>query len=166
MRPLRVLDIAAKVTLVALLVAALVFPDLSGIKGKASTARLVVYPLGMLAVPLWWWLYGRRRDRSSGFPWLADLLVTLPWLLDLAGNRANLFDTVPWWDDAMHFLNWLLLTAGVLLAWAPRGVSRRGRGRVRAGVRHRCRPGVGARGVRRLRAQLPGARDRVHGHAG
>jgi hypothetical protein len=123
-RPLRVLDVAAKVALVALLVAALVFPDLSGIKGKASTARLVVYPLGMLAVPLWWWLYGRRRDRVAAFPWLADLLVTLPWLLDLGGNRANLFDTVPWWDDAMHFLNWLLLTAGVLVAWAPRGVSR------------------------------------------
>ena len=132
MRVLRVLDVAVKVALVALLVSALVFPDLSGIKGKASTARLVVYPLGALAVPLWWGLYGRRRagragqagGRAAGFPWLADLLVSLPWFLDLLGNRLDLFDTVPWWDDAMHFLNWLLLTAGVLLAWAPRGVSR------------------------------------------
>lgn len=124
MRALRVLDVAVKVALVALLVSALIYPDLSGIKGKASTARLVVYPLGMLAVPLWWWVYGRRRPRATGFPWLADLLVTLPWLLDLLGNRLDLFDTVRWWDDGMHFLNWLLLTAGVLLAWAPRRVSR------------------------------------------
>jgi len=123
-RAVRILDLVVKVGLVALLVSALVFPDLAGIKEKAGTARLVVYPLGMLAVPLWWWSYGRRRDRGAGFPWAADLLVSLPWLLDLLGNRFDLFDTVTWWDDWMHFLNWLLLTAGVLLAWAARRVSR------------------------------------------
>ncbi|MFL6027826.1 MAG: hypothetical protein ACJ72K_12870 [Friedmanniella sp.] len=127
MRALGVLDLLVKVALVGLLVSALLFPDLSGVKEKAGTARLVVYPLGMVVVPLWWWLYGRRRaDRSGrgGFPWAADLLISLPWLLDLLGNRFNLFDTVDWWDDWMHFLNWLLLTAGVLLAWSPRAVSR------------------------------------------
>jgi hypothetical protein len=131
MRAVRVLDLLVKVALVGLLLSALIFPDLSGVKGKAGTARLVVYPLGMVVVPLWWWLYGRRRAASGGlrrgrggFPWTADLLVSLPWLLDLLGNRFNLFDTVDWWDDWMHFLNWLLLTAGVLLAWSARGVSR------------------------------------------
>ena len=127
MRAARVLDLAVKVGLVLLLVAAVAFPDLSGIKGKASTARLVVYPIGALALPLWWWAHGRRRAARTargGFPWTADLLVTLPWLLDLLGNRADLFDTVTWWDDGMHFLNWALLTAGVLLAWQPRGTSR------------------------------------------
>jgi hypothetical protein len=126
-RPLPVLDLLAKVALVALLVSALVFPDLSGVKEKAGTARLVVYPLGLLAVPLWWWTWGRRRAGRTGrpgFPWAADLLVSLPWLLDTLGNRLDLFDTVSWWDDGMHFLNWALLTAGVLLAWAPRQVSR------------------------------------------
>ena len=132
MRAVRVLDLLVKVALAGLLVSALIFPDLSGVKEKAGTARLVVYPLGMVVVPLWWWLYGRRRAGSSGaegggrggFPWTADLLISLPWLLDLLGNRLNLFDTVDWWDDWMHFLNWLLLTAGVLLAWSARGVSR------------------------------------------
>lgn len=86
----------------------------------------MIYPLGGVVIPLWWWLYGRRRavrdrsDRSATYPWLANLLVTLPWSLDLLGNRLGLFDSVTWWDDMMHFLNWLLLTAGVLLAWAPR----------------------------------------------
>ena len=127
MRSVRVVDLLVKGALVALLASAVLFPDLSGIKGKASTARLVVYPLGVLAVPLWWWVHGRRRAVGSdrgGFPWWADLLVSLPWLLDLLGNRLDLFDTVSWWDDGMHFLNWALLTAGVLLAWAPRGLSR------------------------------------------
>lgn len=112
-------DLVAKLLLLGLLVSALVWPDLSGMKGKASAARLVVYPLGAAAVPLWWWAYARRR-RATGFPWPADLLVTLPWLLDLLGNRLDLFDTVTWWDDLMHFVNWALLTAGVLVAWAPR----------------------------------------------
>jgi hypothetical protein len=125
MRAVRTLDLVVKVGLVGLLVSALIFPDLSGIKEKAGTARLVVYPLGMVAVPLWWWLYGRRRVQAEdGFPWIADLLVTLPWLLDLLGNRLDLFDRITWWDDWMHFLNWLLLTAGVLLAWSARGASR------------------------------------------
>ena len=127
MRRLPTLDLLVKVVLVVLLASALVFPDLSGVKEKAGTARLVVYPLGIVAVPLWWWAWGRRRSARTGrggFPWGADLLVSLPWLLDTLGNRLDLFDTVSWWDDGMHLLNWALLTAGVLLAWAPRGISR------------------------------------------
>ena len=50
--------------------------------------------------------------------------MTLPWLIDLIGNRLNLFDTVSWWDDAMHFILWGLLTAGVLLAFVPPTLSR------------------------------------------
>jgi len=111
--------LAVKVLLFALLLAALIWPDLSGIKGKASTARPIVYPIGGMVLPLWWWL--RRKDH---FPWLADLLMTLPWTIDLLGNRLNLFDTVDWWDDAMHFVLWAFLTAGVLLAFVPRDLSR------------------------------------------
>jgi hypothetical protein len=115
----------AKALLFALLLSALIWPDLSGIKGKASTARLIVYPIGGMALPLWWWTYGRLRSRlHRTFPWPADLLMTLPWLVDLIGNRLDLFDTVSWWDDAMHFVLWGFLTAGVLLAFAPRGLSR------------------------------------------
>src|SRR3954452_24149395 len=117
--------LAAKVLLLALLLAALIWPDLSGIKGKASTARLIVYPIGAMVLPLWWWI--RRKGALtrlplavSGFPWAADLLMTLPWSIDLLGNRLDLFDTVGWWDDAMHFVLWTFATCGVLLAFAPR----------------------------------------------
>jgi hypothetical protein len=116
---------AAKALLFALLLSALIWPDLSGIKGKASTARLIVYPIGAMVLPLWWLAYGRTRSKlHSTFPWAADLFMTLPWLVDLIGNRLNLFDTVDWWDDAMHFVLWAFLTAGVLLAFAPRNLSR------------------------------------------
>jgi hypothetical protein len=118
----RVLAVAAKMLLFALLLSAIIWPDLSGIKGKASTARLVVYPIGAMALPVFW--YGARRGRQA-FPWLADLLITLPWLVDLAGNRLDLFDAVSWWDDLMHFVLWGLLTAGVLLAFTAPGTGRR-----------------------------------------
>ena len=120
-RAVVVAAIAAKLLLFGLLLAALIWPDLSGLKGKATGARLVVYPLGAMALPLFW--YAVRRGRQA-FPWAADLLITLPWLIDLAGNRLNLFDAVNWWDDLMHFVLWGLLTAGVLLAFAPGNLSR------------------------------------------
>lgn len=117
-----VADLAAKALMLLLLAGAVFWPDLSGLKGKASTARLVVYPFGALAIPLWWLLAGRlRRVR---YPWAADLLITLPWLIDLLGNRFNLFDSVGWWDDAMHLVNWGLLTAGVLIGFSHRATGR------------------------------------------
>src|SRR6266508_3015652 len=85
-RAVPVAAVAAKLVLFALLVAAVFWPDLSGLKGKASGARLVVYPLGAMVLPAYWYL--RYRGRRA-FPWL---------------------------DDLMHFALWALLTAGVLLA--------------------------------------------------
>jgi hypothetical protein len=124
-RALQFVALGAKAVLFLLLLSALIWPDLSGIKGKASTARLIVYPVGAMVLPLWWWAYGRTKSRlHDRFPWPADLLLTLPWLIDLIGNRLNLFDTISWWDDAMHFILWGLLTAGVLIAFVPRGLSR------------------------------------------
>jgi hypothetical protein len=117
-RPAAVLAVAAKALLLGLLLTALIWPDLSGLKGKATTARLIVYPLGAMVLPLFWFFVRRRAGKA--FPWLADLLITLPWLIDLAGNRLNLFDTVGWWDDLMHFALWGLLTAGVLIGFGPR----------------------------------------------
>lgn len=113
------LDLLAKAALVVLLLVALAHPDLANLKAKGAGLRLVIYPLGALAVPIWWWLRGRRAWAGRRFPWGADLLVTLPWLSDLLGNRLDFFDTVTWWDDVSHFGHWLLLTAGVLAAWAP-----------------------------------------------
>jgi hypothetical protein len=110
-----VVDVVAKVGLVVLLVIAVAYPDLGNIRGKAAGLRAVAYPLGALVVPAVWWLWWRRRP----FPWLADALVTLPWFTDTLGNRLNLFDTVEFFDDWMHFMNWGLLTAGVLVLTLP-----------------------------------------------
>ena len=110
-----VIDIAAKVGLIVLLVVAVAYPDLGNIRGKAAGLRAVAYPLGAAVVPVIWWF----RWRGRPFPWVGDALVTLPWFTDTLGNRLNLFDTVTWFDDGMHFMNWGLLTAGVLVLTLP-----------------------------------------------
>lgn len=72
--------------------------------------RAIGYPLATLVVPAIWWVVNRRRRTS--YPYALDVLITLPFLIDVAGNAANLYDTVYWWDDANHFVNWAMLTLG------------------------------------------------------
>jgi hypothetical protein len=115
----KVADIAVKVGLLALIVVALAYPDLGGVKGKAAGSRAFAYPMAMLIVPGIWWLFYRRQP----FPWLGDLLLCMPWFTDTLGNRLNLYDAVPWFDDWMHFMNWAFLTSGFLVIALPRGSS-------------------------------------------
>ena len=51
------------------------------------------------------------------FPVVVDILIGLPFLIDMAGNALDLYDTVEWWDDANHLINWAIHTAaiGILL---------------------------------------------------
>ena len=102
-----------------LLAIAIAYPDLGGLKSKGIGVRAVVYPLGLVALPLLCWLV-RRRRLAVRLDWVADALCSLPILVDLAGNRANLFDTVWWWDDAMHVVMHGVLTAALLRQFWPR----------------------------------------------
>ena len=40
-------------------------------------------------------------------------VLGLPFLVDMAGNALNLYDSVEWWDDANHLVNWALHTAAI-----------------------------------------------------
>lgn len=120
-RALLVADLAVKLATVALLGWAVLNPDLAQFQGKAFTARAIVYPAALLLVPLGWWVFG---SRTSKFPFAADILFSLPFLIDVGGNALNLYDTIEWWDDANHFVNWALQTSavGLLLRygeWSP-----------------------------------------------
>ncbi|MFI5956105.1 hypothetical protein [Cryptosporangium sp. NPDC051539] len=88
------------------------FSDLPQFAGKGFVARLVLYPVMMLAVPAGWWL---RHRRLTGAPVVGFTLVMLPFLIDVTGNTLDLYDSVSWWDDANHFVNWFLLCAGLSL---------------------------------------------------
>jgi hypothetical protein len=114
-------DVAVKVATVGLLAWAVLNPDLPQFQGKAFIGRAIAYPVALLIVPIGWWLLGRGR---IAFPVAVDILFGLPFLIDVAGNGLDLYDTIEWWDDANHFINWALHTSavGLLLRhghWTP-----------------------------------------------
>ncbi len=111
-RPWLAFDIAVKVTTVALLLWAVLNPDLPQFTGKAFTSRALAYPVALALLPLGWWLFGRSR---IPFPVAADILLGLPFLIDVGGNALDLYDTIEWWDDANHLVNWALHTSAVML---------------------------------------------------
>ncbi|WP_331765891.1 hypothetical protein [Embleya sp. NBC_00896] len=45
-----------------------------------------------------------------------DALITLPFVVDVAGNAADLYDRVAWFDDACHFGNWAVLGTACAVA--------------------------------------------------
>ena len=109
-------NLALKVVLVGLLVVG-AFSGLQQFEGKGYSWRLATYPIAAVVVPVAWTILGRR----PAYPYATDLLLTLPLLVDTAGNALDLYDSIVWWDDANHFVNWTLLSGAVgALAWRNR----------------------------------------------
>lgn len=108
--------IALKVALAGLIVFALTHLEWERFADKAMTARAVLYPVAALVVPLVWVLRGRRAP----YPGVSDSLLVLPFVIDLAGNALDLYDSVTWFDDACHLGNWAILTLAVGLPFARR----------------------------------------------
>jgi hypothetical protein len=108
-RLLLALNLAAKLLLVALLAYAMTNLELDRFAGKAMTARAILYPLSTVVIPIGWALRGRKPP----YPHLADLLLVLPFIIDVGGNALDLYNTVVWFDDAAHALTWMLLVLAV-----------------------------------------------------
>lgn len=101
-----------KVALVSLLVFGALRQDLSQFHGKAMTGRALTYPIAALLVPAIV-LLRRRRGERTAYPYDVDVLIVLPFLIDVVGNALDLYDSVSWWDDLNHCVNWALLVGGV-----------------------------------------------------
>jgi len=95
-------------------------PDLQQYSGKAMLGRALTYPIAAFLVPVIWGL--RFRDRP--YPADVDLLLTAPFLIDVAGNALDMYDSIEWWDDANHFVNWMLVTAAAALVLRSTGLGR------------------------------------------
>ncbi len=125
-RWLVVTDIALKVAVVLLLVFALTHNDWDRFADKAMGARAVLYPL-LIAVPALLWAIAGWRARRAGraaptYPLVADVLLTIPFVVDLGGNALDLYDSISWFDDACHLGNWALLSGAFACAVANRGL--------------------------------------------
>jgi hypothetical protein len=107
--------IAVKVLLAALLVTGALFPDLGGFEGKGMGFRLPIFLTPALIVPIAH-IIRRRGDESIRYPWALDAGLTLPFLLDTAGNALGFYDNIDRTDDVLHFVNWLVLVGGITAA--------------------------------------------------
>lgn len=107
------LTMAVKAALICLLAFG-AFSGLQQFEGKAFLWRLIIYPVAAFVVPIVWSVTGRR----TSYPYVVDILLTLPFLIDTIGNALDLYDTIWWWDDANHLVNWTLLAGAIgALAW-------------------------------------------------
>ena len=70
---------------------------------------LAIYPPAVMVFPVVWAI----RFRHASYPFISDILLTLPFLIDTAGNALDLYDSVEWWDDANHLVNWGLLSGAI-----------------------------------------------------
>jgi hypothetical protein len=104
-----------KALVLAMLLFAATHTDWDRFAGKAMGARAVAYPAALLVLPILWWLRGRR----SPYPGLADLLITVPFAVDVGGNALDLYDRIAWFDDACHFGNWAMLLGALAVSLPP-----------------------------------------------
>lgn len=102
-------NVAAKALLVALLLYAVANPEMPRFAGKAMVTRALLYPIAALLVPIGWLLRGRPRP----YPHAPDALLVSPFLIDVGGNAADLYNTVAWFDNVAHTLTWMLLVLAI-----------------------------------------------------
>lgn len=105
-----------KAVTVGLLLFAAMHQDWDRFAGKAMSGRAVAYPIALGVLPLAWALSRRGARSGRPYPWLADLLVSVPFAVDVAGNALDAYDRLAWFDDACHFVNWALLLAALAVS--------------------------------------------------
>lgn len=94
-------NIAAKVTAVVLSLFPLAAPNRPQFRGKAMRPRAIAYPLIPLAVPVTW----LRRGRPQPYPHAADLVLSLPLILDAGANAFDVYRRVKNFDLLVHTVN-------------------------------------------------------------
>jgi hypothetical protein len=107
--------VATKATTVAFGIDALLHANSRRFRGKAMRVRAIGYLGSLLIVPVAWRLLPNRGRYPRGL----DIAVTIPLLLDAAGNGLGIYEDAHV-DDMVHFAN-AAIAAGVAGALvAPR----------------------------------------------
>lgn len=107
-------DLVVKAAVIGLSLYPIVRPGAGHFAGKAMGFRAVVYPLSTLLIPATWLAAGT----PGPYPFLADIALGLPFLVDATGNVFNLF-AIPRFDAIPHASGWFCLAMAFGLAVAP-----------------------------------------------
>lgn len=111
---------AVRVSLILAILVTISFPTWEQFEGKGMLFRAPFYLLPLIVVPGIW----RYRGRPDPYPWAVDALVVAPFLMDTLGNVFGFYNNFDVTDDVLHFLNWVLLIAGVTIALLRTGIGR------------------------------------------
>jgi len=96
----------AKIATLRYVAESVIHPHQPKYRGKAMRVRALGYITGLALMPAAWFLRGRRER----FPVVADLAVTVPLLIDAAGNAHGIYDEVRI-DDVVHLVNTVSLAS-------------------------------------------------------
>jgi hypothetical protein len=97
---------ATKAVTLAYTAEAVLRPHQPKFKGKAMRIRSLGYVTGLAIVPGAWLAVGDRER----YPVAADLAMSVPMLIDAAGNSLGIYDEARL-DDVVHGFNALILSA-------------------------------------------------------
>ncbi|MFW2382707.1 MAG: hypothetical protein ACN4GZ_13180 [Acidimicrobiales bacterium] len=111
---------AVRAALVIAILVTISFPSWEQFEGKGMLFRAPFYLLPLAVVPVIW----RLRGGHEPYPWAVDALVIAPFLADTCGNIFGFYNNYDVTDDVLHFVNWVLLIAGVALALLRTGIGR------------------------------------------
>ena len=106
---------AAKGSVIALAVDAFLNSDSPRYHGKGMRLRAIGYTGGLLIAPVAW----RLRGRKEPYPRALDLAITIPLLVDAAGNATGMYRRARM-DDLVHFLDGAIVSSVVGALATPR----------------------------------------------
>lgn len=107
-------DVTVKVLVVVLSWYPLARPGSGRFAGKAMGVRAVMYPAAMVVIPAVWLTAGQPMP----YPFVADIALGIPFLIDAAGNVLGLF-SIKGFDAIPHLAGWFFVTVAFGLAVSP-----------------------------------------------
>jgi hypothetical protein len=108
------LDVIVKLAVAGFALYPIVRPESSHFQGKAMGVRAWLYPAATLIIPAIWLVSGR----PGPYPFLADIALGLPFLVDAAANVLGLFE-IHGFDAIPHASGWFFLAVAFGLGVAP-----------------------------------------------
>jgi hypothetical protein len=108
------LDVAVKAVVIGLSLYPVLRPGSGHFAGKAMGVRAVIDPAFVFLIPVVWLVAGR----PGPYPFLADIALGIPFLVDAAGNAFGWF-AIERFDIIPHVIGWFFLTIAFGQAVAP-----------------------------------------------